>query len=113
MGSPDQPAGSSAPARGFGQGAAEEQELHRPQTRGLTRMGRGRILDIEVLRALAVIGVVVHHARDNLFTWTSPGLERLAVYFGGWVGVDLFFVISGFVIARSLLPQLQSAGIQL
>ena len=76
-------------------------------------MGRDRILDIEVLRALAVIGVVVHHARDNLFTWTSPGLERLAVYFGGWVGVDLFFVISGFVIARSLLPQLQSAGIQL
>lgn len=76
-------------------------------------MSRDRIIDIEILRALAVIGVVVHHARDNLFTWTSPGLERLAVYFGGWVGVDLFFVISGFVIARSLLPQLQSTGSQL
>src|SRR5690606_13923722 len=49
-------------------------------------------------------------ARDNLFTWSSPGLERLAVYFGGWVGVDLFFVISGFVIARTLLPQLQARG---
>ena len=41
-------------------------------------MSREKILDIEVLRGLAVIGVVIHHARDNLFTWTSPGLERLA-----------------------------------
>ncbi|TKA92305.1 MULTISPECIES: acyltransferase family protein [Halopseudomonas] len=73
-------------------------------------MSNGRILDIEVLRGLAVIGVVIHHARDNLFTWSSSGLERLAVYFGGWVGVDLFFVISGFVIARTLLPQLQARG---
>ncbi|WP_285274611.1 acyltransferase family protein [Halopseudomonas bauzanensis] len=73
-------------------------------------MSKERILDIEVLRGLAVIGVVIHHARDNLFTWSSPGLERLAVYFGGWVGVDLFFAISGFVIARTLLPQLQASG---
>src|SRR5690554_7448281 len=70
-------------------------------------MSRARIADLEMLRGLAVIGVVIHHARDNLFTWSSPGLERLATYFGGWVGVDLFFAISGFVIARTLLPQLQ------
>lgn len=71
-------------------------------------MSRRLILDLEVLRGLAVMGVVIHHARDNLFTWTSPGLERLAVYFGGWVGVDLFLAISGFIIARTLLPQLQA-----
>ena len=75
-------------------------------------MNRERIVDLEVLRGLAVIGVVIHHSRDNLFTWSSPGLERLAVYFGGWVGVDLFFAISGFVIARTLLPQLQASGDQ-
>lgn len=73
-------------------------------------MIKGRILDIEVLRALAVIGVVIHHARTDLFTWSSPGLERLGVYFGGWIGVDLFFAISGFVIARTLLPQLQASN---
>jgi len=73
-------------------------------------MSREKILDIEILRALAVIGVVIHHARTDLFTWSSPGLERLGVFFGGWVGVDLFFAISGFVIGRSLLPRLQAAG---
>src|SRR5690606_25196117 len=73
-------------------------------------MSRERSLDVELLRALAVIGVVIHHARTDLFTWSSPGLERLGVFFGGWVGVDLFFAISGFVIGRSLLPRLQAAG---
>ena len=72
-------------------------------------MNRERILDIEVLCGLVVLGVVIHHARDNLFTWSSSGLERLAVYFGGWVGVDLFLAISGFIIARTLLPQLQAS----
>ena len=76
-------------------------------------MSRPLILDLEVLRGLAVIGVVIHHARDNLFTWSSPGLERLAVYFGGWVGVDRFFAISGFIIARTLLPQLQACDSQM
>src|SRR5690606_41715756 len=73
--------------------------LHEP----IEQMSREKILDIEILRALAVIGVVIHHARTDLFTWSSPGLERLGVFFGGWVGVDLFFAISGFVIGRSLL----------
>lgn len=70
-----------------------------------------RIDDIEILRAFAIIFVLFHHAKGNLITWTTPSLERLYRYFGdgGWVGVDLFFAISGFVIARSLLPELTSA----
>lgn len=72
-------------------------------------MHKERILDIEVLRGLAVLGVVIHHARDNLFHWQAPWLDYLTTYFGGWVGVDLFFAISGFVIARTLLPQLQAS----
>ncbi len=31
-------------------------------------------------------------------------------YFRGWVGVDLFFAISGFVIARSLVPVLKDCS---
>jgi len=33
-----------------------------------------RIEDIECLRAVAVIAVVIHHANGNLFTALSPGL---------------------------------------
>lgn len=68
-----------------------------------------RIDDIEVLRGFAVLFVVIHHASDNLLTWTSPALTRFYAYFGGWFGVDLFFAISGFVIARDLVPRLQSS----
>lgn len=45
--------------------------------------------DIDGLRALAVLGVVLFHA-------AAPGFS------GGYVGVDVFFVISGYVITRVL-----------
>ena len=68
----------------------------------------GRIGDIEVLRGLAVLLVMVHHAAYNLIQQPGPlrdGIERAQFAFG----VDLFFVISGFVISRTLLTQLRSA----
>jgi peptidoglycan/LPS O-acetylase OafA/YrhL len=48
--------------------------------------------DINGLRALAVLGVVIFHA-DR--AWLP----------GGFVGVDIFFVISGFLISRTILAQ--------
>jgi peptidoglycan/LPS O-acetylase OafA/YrhL len=48
--------------------------------------------DIQGVRAVAVILVILVHA-------SVPGVE------GGYVGVDVFFVISGFVITRLLLRQ--------
>jgi peptidoglycan/LPS O-acetylase OafA/YrhL len=48
--------------------------------------------DIQGLRAVAVVLVILVHA-------AVPGLE------GGYVGVDIFFVISGFVITGVLLRQ--------
>ncbi|MEL4506383.1 acyltransferase family protein [Luteococcus sp. H138] len=50
-------------------------------------------LDVQGLRAFAVGAVVADHAHLGL-----PG---------GFVGVDVFFVISGFVIGRSLLKELR------
>ena len=67
-----------------------------------------RINDIEWLRAFAVLGVVVHHSQENLFSWQPLWLTQFLHHFDYWSGVDIFFAISGFVIARSLIPQLSS-----
>ncbi|MFC4333595.1 acyltransferase family protein [Salininema proteolyticum] len=53
--------------------------------------------DIEGLRALAVGLVIAAHA----------GIDRLA---GGFVGVDVFFVISGFLITGLLLREIRKNG---
>ncbi|CAH0992280.1 O-acetyltransferase OatA [Sinobacterium norvegicum] len=68
-----------------------------------------RINDIEVLRAIAIILVLIEHTQHSLVTWQAPFTERVYTYLGGWAGVDLFFAISGFVIATSLLPQLANS----
>ncbi len=69
-----------------------------------------RIADIELLRGFAVLFVLFQHSDLNLFVHPSRSLEFLYANLGGWVGVDLFFVISGFVIARDLIPKLIEAG---
>jgi len=53
--------------------------------------------DVEGLRAVAVVLVVLFHA----------GVRQLG---GGYVGVDVFFVISGFVITGVLLRERASTG---
>ena len=70
-------------------------------------MSSKRIMDIEVLRAIAVLGVLFHHLQGSLFTDPVPLLEQIHGWAQPWWGVDLFFAISGFVIARSLIPTLQ------
>lgn len=67
---------------------------------------QNRIDDIELLRGVAVLLVVLHHVNGNLFVPPGRFLPEFFARFGGWVGVDLFFAISGFVIAASLLPAL-------
>lgn len=70
-----------------------------------------RISDIEVLRAFAVIFVCIEHMHLNLFPWGGGLLQTTFFSWTGmWSGVDLFFAISGFVIARDLVPRLQQCG---
>lgn len=53
--------------------------------------------DLQGLRALAIVLVVLAHA----------GIPGLA---GGFVGVDVFFVLSGYLISGLLLRELQATG---
>lgn len=73
-------------------------------------MSSKRIMDIEVLRAIAVLGVLFHHLAGNLFRDPVPLLEVIHAWAQPWWGVDLFFAISGFVIARSLIPALRDCS---
>ncbi|PYL26197.1 MAG: acyltransferase, partial [Verrucomicrobia bacterium] len=61
---------------------------------------RQRQPGLDLLRALAIIIVVVYHAGIMGFPW--PG----RVHRGGWIGVDLFFVLSGYLIGGQLLAEL-------
>jgi peptidoglycan/LPS O-acetylase OafA/YrhL len=61
---------------------------------------RERQPGLDLLRALAIIVVVAYHAA--LFGFKLPGrIDRF-----GWIGVDLFFVLSGYLIGGQLLASL-------
>lgn len=66
-------------------------------TRRRANAAKGTRKDIQALRAVAVLLVVVNHL------WP----ERLP---GGYVGVDVFFVISGYLISKHLLGELERTG---
>lgn len=56
-----------------------------------------KIADVQYLRGLAVVLVVLAHIHQSNVNYMAPGLLGEFAYFG-FAGVDLFFVISGFII---------------
>lgn len=61
---------------------------------------RERQPGLDLLRALAIIVVVIYHA--GIMGFPMPG----RVHRWGWIGVDLFFVLSGYLIGGQLLAPL-------
>ena len=56
--------------------------------------------EIDGLRAIAVFGVIFYHAGFVLFK-------------GGFLGVDVFFVISGFLITNIILLDIKNKNFSL
>ena len=56
--------------------------------------------DIDGLRAVAVLAVVAFHVKFSAFP-------------GGYIGVDVFFVISGYLIGSIILEEVAAGGFSL
>ncbi|HKY73215.1 MAG TPA: acyltransferase [Nitrospira sp.] len=73
----------------------------------------GRILELDGFRAAAVLMIFVHHLffgwplDPAAFSWMPRVVVEAIAH--GWLGVDLFFILSGFLITGILLDSRQSA----
>ena len=58
--------------------------------------------EIDGLRAIAVAAVIIYHAQIKIFNYQF--------FQGGFIGVDIFFVISGYLITSIILNELLNKG---
>jgi len=74
----------------------------------LLNNNNNRIYGLDIMRATAILLVLVSHSRHYL----KPLLGDIAEYlnFGGYLGVELFFVLSGFLIGGILLKLFNKKG---
>ena len=63
--------------------------------------------EIDGLRALAVIAVILFHAEFLIsFNLGNKSFNEIKLFEGGFLGVDIFFVISGYLITSLILKGL-------
>ncbi len=69
-----------------------------------------RIPELDVLRGIAISLVLVHHAPLAISSSSPGGAVLGAIKDMGWSGVDLFFVLSGFLISGLLFNEFDRTG---
>ena len=68
-------------------------------TQAAPKAGKKRLRELDFLRGLAIILVLFRH------TDVAPFLTNM-----GWIGVDLFFVLSGYLVSGLLFREYQRSG---
>jgi peptidoglycan/LPS O-acetylase OafA/YrhL len=94
-------AAPAEPARLIASGGGELREA--------STTGR-RIVQLDILRGVAILVVLMHHSP---LAFDAAGVLRpiaLKLVWFGWSGVDLFFVLSGFLIGGLLFEEIQRTG---
>lgn len=81
--------------------------------RELQRPPQAQLPALDALRSAAILLVVFHHW--SIKEYVNAGgvrtpLQNNIVFYYGWTGVDLFFVLSGFLIGKQLWRELQATG---
>lgn len=72
-------------------------------------MRDGKFEWLELMRGLAALWVLIHHA-DQSVTHFIGSLGGAPLVSNGYLGVDFFFVLSGFIIASSSLRLFEEGG---
>jgi peptidoglycan/LPS O-acetylase OafA/YrhL len=67
-----------------------------------------REIELDFIRGIAILLVLVFHYRPHNLLITSPVLNRIEGF--GWAGVDVFFVLSGFLVGGLMMKEWQRTG---
>ncbi|MGA7158505.1 MAG: acyltransferase [Acidobacteriaceae bacterium] len=75
-----------------------------PPPPGTTR----REIELDFIRGIAILMVLIFHYRPHDLLIASPVLNHIEGF--GWTGVDVFFVLSGFLVGGLLMKEWQRTG---
>jgi len=78
---------------------SEKSSTSRPGAPSLAHPARRRLEELDGLRGILALFVVIYHLKGALDAISGPLTAALPIVAEGWFAVDVFFVMSGFVMA--------------